>query len=247
MDLGIANRRAAVAASSAGLGYGAAAALVEAGVSVAICGRDKAKVEAAATKLGPLATPLVADVSTSDGARGFIGDAVAALGGIDILVANAGGPPPGNFATTPFDSYQKALELNLLSTVAMCTEAVPHMTEAGWGRIIAITSSTVREPSTNLILSNTARAGATAFLKSLSFEVAPLGVTVNTVQPGLHATDRMIELGVDPNAKPAGIPVGFIGDPADFGAVCAFLASEQARFITGVSIPVDGGTYRGLQ
>lgn len=247
MDLEIADKRAAVAASSAGLGYGAAAALVAEGVTVAICGRNQAKVEAAAAKLGPLATPLVADVSTPEGARGFVQAAKEAIGGVDILVTNAGGPPAGNFTSTPFEAYQKAIELNLLSTIAMCSEAVPDMLDAGWGRIVAITSSTVREPSNNLILSNTARAGATAFLKSLSNEVAPFGVTVNTVQPGLHATDRMIELGVDPNAKPTGIPVGFIGDPADFGAVCAFLASQAARFITGVSIPVDGGSFRGLQ
>lgn len=247
MDLGIEGKRAAVAASSAGLGLGTARALVAAGVRVAICGRDRTRVDAAASELGPLATALVADVGTPDGAVAFVDAAREALGGIDILVPNAGGPPAGTFASTPLDAYGAALDLNLMSVVAMCHAAVPTMIEAGWGRIVAITSSTVRQPAPTLILSNTARAGATAFLKTLATEVAPHGITVNSVQPGLHATDRMRQLGVDADSRPPDIPVGRIGDPDDFGAVCAFLCSEQARFVTGAAVPVDGGAYRGLQ
>lgn len=247
MDLGIEGKRAAVAASSAGLGLGVARALVGAGVRVAICGRDRERVDAAAADLGELATPLVADVGTPEGATAFVAAARDALGGIDILVPNAGGPPAGTFESTPLDAYGPALELNLMSTVAMCHAAVPEMRERGWGRVVAITSSTVRQPSPTLILSNTARAGATAFLKTLATEVAGDGVTVNTVQPGLHATDRMRQLGVDATSRPADVPAGFVGDPDDFGAVCAFLCSQQARFVTGAAIPVDGGSSRGLQ
>ncbi len=251
MDLGIEGRRAAVAAGSAGLGLACARALAAAGVRVALCGRDAGKVDAAAKGIaanGGEAVGLVADVSTTQGATGFVEDAIGALGGVDILVTNAGGPPAGNFATTSLDAYLPALQLNLLSTVAMCTAAVPPMAERGWGRVVAITSSTVRQPAAQLILSNTARAGATGFLKTLATEVAPRGVTVNSVQPGLHATDRLAQLyGGDLSGAGREVPAGRVGDPADFGAVVAFLCSEQARFITGAALPVDGGASKGLQ
>ena len=140
------------------------------------------------------------------------------------------------------------MNLNLLSVVAMCKAAVPTMRERGWGRVVAITSIAVRQPIGTLILSNTARAGATAFLKTLATEVAGDGVTVNTVQPGLHATNRLVQLhGGDVSGAAAGIPAGVVGDPADFGAVVAFLCSEPAKFITGTSVLVDGGAYPGLQ
>lgn len=160
---------------------------------------------------------------------------------MDILVANAGGPPAGNFAQTSVDAYPAALDLNLLSVVAMCKAAVPAMQEQGWGRIVAITSLSVRQPMAQLILSNTARAGATAFLKTLAREVAGDGITVNSAQPGLHLTDRVHEIYSD------GLPDRPMGDPADFGQVVAFLCSEPARFTTGVQLHVDGGDYTGLQ
>jgi 3-oxoacyl-[acyl-carrier protein] reductase len=248
MDLGLEGKRAVIAAASAGLGYGSAAALVAEGARVAICGRDEAKVTAAAERLGGGAIPLVADLSTTAGATGFVADAMAALGGIDILVPNAGGPPAGTFASTALDAYAPALELNLLSTVAMCQAAVPVMQEQRWGRIVAITSISVRQPIPGLILSNTARAGVTAFLKTLAREVAADGVTVNSVQPGSHDTDRIRALhGGDTAAAAASVPTRSLGDPGDFGAVVAFLCSTHARFITGAHVPVDGGAYGGLQ
>lgn len=247
MDFGLAGRRAAVAASSAGLGLASARALAAEGARVAICGRDPERLAAAAAQIDG-AVALEADVSTVAGAQTFVAAATDALGGLDILVPNAGGPPAGTFASTPLDAYAPALELNLLSTVAMCQAAVPAMCEQGWGRVVAITSVSVRQPIAELILSNTARAGVTGFLKTLAREVAPAGVTVNSVQPGLHATDRLVQLhGGDPSPAAAQVPVGALGRPEDFGAVVAFLCSDAARFVTGAALPVDGGAYQGLQ
>ncbi len=246
MDLGLNGKRAAVAASSSGLGYASAEALVSEGARVAICGRDKGRIETAAAKLGANAVPLVADVSTSGGATQFVASAHEALGGLDILVTNGGGPPPGDFASTPLEAYAGALELNLLSVVAMCYAAVPAMREQGWGRVVAITSIAVRQPRHDLILSNTARTGATGFLRTLSREVAKDGVTVNSVLPGIHATARMAELYPSMADAARGVPSGVVGDPADFGQVVAFLSSEQARHITGVAMQIDGGTYAAL-
>jgi 3-oxoacyl-[acyl-carrier protein] reductase len=247
MDLGIAGRTAAVAGASAGLGFAAAHALAAEGVRVAICGRDRERIDAAAARIDG-AVPVVADVSSVEGATGFVEAAVDALGQVDILVPNAGGPPAGTFASTPLHAYLPALELNLLSTVAMCEAAVPAMCERGWGRVVAITSVSVRQPIPTLILSNTARAGVTGFLKTLALEVADRGVTVNSVQPGLHATERLSALhGGDVGGAAQGIPAGSVGDPDDFGAVVAFLCSEHARYIVGTALPVEGGLYRGLQ
>lgn len=247
MDLGISNRTAAVAAASAGLGFAAANALAREGVRVAICSRDSGRVADAARRIGNACVGIVADVSTLEGGQDFVRRASTALGHIDILIANGGGPAAGNFATTPVDSYITGLQQSLLSVVGMCTEVVPGMQSRQWGRIVAITSVAVRQPIPNLILSNTARAGVTGFLKTLAREVAPNGITVNTVQPGIHATDRIRQLyGMTPDASSLGIPTGVVGDPADFGTVVAFLCGESARFVTGTSIQVDGGSYTGL-
>lgn len=245
MDLGLNGRCAAVAAASKGLGFASAAALVAEGVRVAICSRDEERIRQAAASLGPSVVPIVADVSTEGGSTAFIKEAQEALGQVDILVANAGGPPPGTFSTTDLDAYRYALNLNLLSTVAMCQWAVPSMRQRKWGRVVAITSIGVRQPIVNLAASSTARAGVTSFLKVLASEVAGDGVTVNSAQPGIHATDRIKGLGsVEEVAR--GVPTGELGSAEDFGKVVAFLCSEPARFITGTSLLVDGGAYRGL-
>jgi 3-oxoacyl-[acyl-carrier protein] reductase len=247
MDLCIAGRTAAVAAGTAGLGFASAAALCEAGVQVVICGRDRARVDDAVSRLGKNARGVVADVATANGATAFVGQAGELLGRIDILVANGGGPKPGTFSSLSVDDYLPAVEQSLLATVAMCHAAVPSMRERKWGRVVAITSIAVRQPIANLMLSNTARAGLTGFLKTLAREVAGDGVTVNSVQPGVHATDRVTQVyGAQPDASALGIPAGVIGDPADFGRIVAFLCSESSRFVTGVHLPVDGGAYAGL-
>src|SRR5689334_22320027 len=190
MDLGLQGKRAAVAAASAGLGLGAARALAAEGVQVAICGRDQAKVDAAAEEIG--AVGLVVDLADPGAAPGFVEAAADRLGGtVDILVANNGGPPPGTFASTDLDGYRQALDLNLLASIELCRAAVPAMQAQGWGRVVAITSIGVRMPPPNLMASATARAGLTAFLKVLAAEVAGDGITVNSIQPGLHDTDRV--------------------------------------------------------
>jgi 3-oxoacyl-[acyl-carrier protein] reductase len=240
MDLGISGKRAVVAAASQGLGKATAAALAAEGATVAICSRSKERIEAAAADI-PGAIGMVADVATEEGAAQFVRDARDALGGIDILVANGGGPPPGTFATVDLAQYRVAVEQNCLSVIAMCTEAVPAMQEQRWGRVLAITSIAVRQPIAALILSNTARAGVTGFLKTLAREVAADGVTVNSIQPGSHDTERI-------RALRGGTASGGerIGDPGDFGKIAAFLCSEPAKFLTGAGVHVDGGAYAGL-
>jgi 3-oxoacyl-[acyl-carrier protein] reductase len=247
MDLGLGNRRAAVAAATAGLGLATARVLVDEGVTVAICGRDPERLARAAAQLGPGVIAIRADVSSTDGASSFVVEAAERLGGLDILVANAGGPPGGTATSASIDDYRSAIELNLLSTIAMCLAAAPAMRNQHWGRILAITSIGVRQPIPFLAASVTARTGVTGFLKTLAAEVAADGVTVNSIQPGSHLTDRLGSLHADQlDALTADIPVGVVGDPADFGAAAAFLCSEQARFITGTSLLVDGGAARGL-
>lgn len=218
---------------------------------MALCGRDQTRLDSAVESIradGGDAVGIEADVSTMEGGRAFVEQAAEALGGVDILVANAGGPPAGGFSSTSTEEYGKAFEMNALSTVGMCEAAVPAMRTAGWGRVVAITSVTVRQPTPMLMLSTMARAGVTGFLKSLALEVAADGVTVNSIQPGSHDTDRLRSLyGDDVSVAAKDVPMGRVGDAAQFGRVAAFLCSEPASFITGVAVPVDGGRWQGLQ
>jgi 3-oxoacyl-[acyl-carrier protein] reductase len=247
MDLGLAGRTAAVAAGTAGLGLGTARALAAEGVRVAVCGRDADRLASAIAVIGNGAVGFVCDVSTADGGREFAATAQSMLGHVDILVANGGGPPAGTFESTPENEYLPALEKNLLSAVAMCNVVVPGMRARKWGRVLAITSLSVRQPMPNIILSNTARAGLTAYLKTMAREVAGDGVTVNTIQPGTHDTDRIRQLyGANIDAARTGVPAGTIGDADDFGAIAAFMCSEQAKFMTGTHVNVDGGAFNGL-
>lgn len=245
MNLQLEGKAAAVAAASAGLGYAAASALAAEGVQVAICGRNRERVEAAAMGIGDQAFPLVIDVSTPDGATNFIARSSEALGRPpDIVVANGGGPPVAGFREADLPAFRQALEGNLLSAIAMCHAAAPAMQVRRWGRVVAITSITVKQPSSTLILSTTARAALHGFLKVMANELAPDGITVNAVMPGAHATERLKAVYGDspPTDK---IPMRRFGAPSDFGATVAFLCSEQAGFITGSSLLIDGGEYAG--
>lgn len=246
MDLGISSRRAIVAAGSAGLGLATARALTDEGVAVAICGRSEDRLAAAVASLGPTAVGIVADMSAPGDPLRFAAEAEDRLGGtIDIVVANAGGPPPGTPTTTDLDAYRTALELNFLSTVALVQAVVPAMRTQRWGRVLAITSIGARQPIAGLAASSAARSAVSSFIKTLSNEIAADNVTANSIQPGMHATDRILSLHGSENMV-GGIPLGRLGDADDFGAAAAFLCSEQAGFITGTSLLVDGGQASGL-
>lgn len=243
MDLGLSGRKALVAGASRGLGFATAKRLSQEGASVAICSSSDS-IHDAAARLGNGARGFVVDVSNPSEAMGFVAQAADALGGVDILIPNAGGPPPGSATGTEISAYIKGFELNCLSAIAMCDAAVSMMRDAGWGRIVAITSIAVRQPVPDLAASSVARAGLTAYLKLLAHDMAPHGITVNSVQPGYHATARLMALGRD--GIEDRIPMKKLGDPGDFGAIVAMLCSEQAGYLTGASIPVDGGAYPGL-
>lgn len=247
MDFGIAGRRAAVAASSKGLGFATARALAEEGVRVAICGRDSGRVEQARQQIGHDCVGFACDVSHNEGAREFVRKAQEALGPLDILVANCGGPPPAAAAGVDMDALQASLQANLVAMIAMIESALPDMRANGFGRVLAITSQTVREPLANMVHSNTARAGLTGYLKTLAREVAADGVTVNSILPGAHATDRVQSLGeAIVESLAAQLPGGRIGDARDFGRLAASLCSDFARHVNGTTLLVDGGSSAGL-
>jgi len=262
MNLGIKDKIALVTAASRGLGRGCADQLAAEQCRVAICARDAEAAEEAAKEMaaqhGTEVVGFGADVSQKQDIDRLLADVRQTLGDPEILVTNAGGPPPGTYASTPMAEYEKALNLNLMSAVRLIQGVTPVMKTAGWGRIIAITSISVKQPIGNLLLSNMARAGLTGFLKTIATELAPLGITVNALLPGTHKTSRIDELVQDRAVrenKPtkdvykemmAASPTNTIGDPSDFGAAAAFLASVQARYITGHNLLVDGGKYSGL-
>jgi len=262
MDLGIKGKIALVTAASRGLGRGCAEQLAAEQCRVAICSRDEAAAKAAADEIagrtGAEVVGFGADVSKAEDVEQLLKNVRQSLGDPEILVTNAGGPPPGTFASTALVEYEKALNLNLMSAVHLIHGVVPPMKAKGWGRIIAVTSISVKQPIANLLLSNMARAGLTGFLKTVSTELAPNGITVNALLPGTHKTARIDQLAQDTaerEDKPLkqvfdelhdAVPCKTIGDPNDFGAVAAFLAGIHARYITGQSLLVDGGKYGGL-
>ena len=229
---------------------------------MAICSRDGAEAETAAAEIAAQTKSevigLKADVGHLDDRQRLLAAVTEALGAPDILVTNAGGPPPGTYASLPIEEYQKALDLTLMSAVDLIRSATPAMQKKGWGRIIAITSISVKQPIGNLLLSNMARAGLTGFLKTIATELAPDGITVNALLPGTHKTSRIEQLVQDRATREgkstqavyqemmSAVPCQSIGEPNDFGAAAAFLASQQAQYITGHSLLLDGGAYRGL-
>ena len=262
MDLGIKGKVALVTAASQGLGKAAAYQLAAEDVKVAICSRnqdtlDKTTLEIKSNTNG-IIRGYVCDVTDEAGVKNLIEDITADFGSLDILVCNAGGPPAGAALDFNLEDYRTAIELNLMSTINLCMLSLPLMRRNCWGRIIVITSVSVKQPIDTLALSNTARAGATGFIKSLSNQVAADGITVNAICPGYTKTKRVENLAhafqaagngteADFYAKlEADIPMKRIGTNSEFGHTVAFLASQGAGYITGVSLQVDGGFVKGL-
>jgi 3-oxoacyl-[acyl-carrier protein] reductase len=262
MDLKIDGRVALVCGSSSGLGLAIAEALAAEGCRVALNGRDRARLDRAVERVAASATREVAgfaaDVSRPDAVEALVADVTARFGQLDILLCNAGGPPATSFRAAPAESWQSAVDLNLLSTVNLCRAAVPGMRERGWGRIVCLTSVAAKQPLGDLILSTTARAGVVGFAKALADEVAPDGITVNTILPGYMRTDRVQELLQQRAATlaespetihqrlVANIPMRRMGEPAELAAVVAFLVSGPASYLTGAAIQIDGGFIRNI-
>jgi 3-oxoacyl-[acyl-carrier protein] reductase len=262
LNLGLKGKVAIVAAASSGLGKATALMLASEGASMSINSRSSDRLNTTAreisTATGSEVLPVAGDLTVEADVNRLVAETATKFGRVDILVTNAGGPPAGFFDDFNADDYRRAVELNLISTVNLCREAVPLMRRQRWGRIVAIASIAAKQPVDNLILSNTARAGALGFLKSLSNQVAADGITVNTVCPGYHLTDRLKTLGAsmaDREQKPieqiyaqwkASVPMDRIGDPNEFAAVVTFLCSQQASYITGTVIQVDGGAHKAL-
>lgn len=262
MDLGIDGKRALVLASSQGLGLGIASKLCEEGVHVLICGRVEEKLAAAAAQLtaaGPgKADHAVIDLADSDAAGRLYSAARDKLGGVDILVNNTGGPPPGTVDTPNMEQWRSQIDTMLLRIIEITNLCLADMQQAGWGRVLTVASSGVVQPIPNLAMSNTIRSSLVGWSKSLSNEVAASGITVNMLLPGRIRTERLKQLDAA-NAKKLGksveevsaaeqatIPAGRYGTVEEFGSVGAFLVSEPARYMTGGMIRCDGGSIRGV-
>jgi len=245
MDLGLKGARGLVCAASKGLGRACAEALAAEGARVFIVSRDEALLSEVEREIGAVGH-LAVDLSDPTAPAAAVEAAVKALGGLDILVCNAGGPPPGTFESTPLEAWEVGYNLTLMSYVRLARAAIPYLKESGRGRIVTITSMSVREPIANIVLSNAFRSAVTATAKTLSAEVAPHGVTVNNLAPGVILTDRARQLYTDLEAAASNVPVRRLGTPEEFGAACAFLCSAHAGYITGQTLGIDGGALKGM-
>jgi 3-oxoacyl-[acyl-carrier protein] reductase len=262
MELGLKGKRAIVMAASRGLGYASALGLAREGCKLIVCSRDQARIEAAAAtntkETGAHVKALVADVSSASEAKRLVDAAVSAYGGLEIVVHNAGGPPAGETLQMTEEQWQKAFEQNLLSFTRIVGAAAPEMKRAGYGRVLTIASSSIKQPIPNLALSNALRAGVWGIAKTLSRELAPLGILVNVIAPGRIDTERIAELD-QANAQKSGksvedvrkasiggIPLGRLGRPEELANLVVFLASQAGSYITGQAITVDGAAGTAL-
>jgi 3-oxoacyl-[acyl-carrier protein] reductase len=262
MDLGLKGKVALVAASSRGLGRAIAEELAREGADLLLCARGEEALTEARAELaeqtGARVVAQAADLSEPAGVERVVQRALDEFGRVDVLVTNAGGPPAGPFESHSLQRWRDAVRLNLESVVELCRAVLPGMKERGWGRILNVTSIAVKQPVDNLILSNSVRAAVTGLARTLANEVAGHGITVNNLMPGYTRTERVVEL-AESNARQKGntpeaefarwedeIPMGRLGEPREFAALAAFLASERASYITGQSIAVDGGWIRSL-
>ncbi|MDH5589259.1 MAG: SDR family oxidoreductase [Gemmatimonadota bacterium] len=262
MDLGIEGRAALVCGASQGLGYAIARELAREGADLVICSRSPERIEAArdtiAAETGARVIAVAADLTDPDGVGRVARTALETLGRVDILVTNTGGPPSGPFESHSAEAWKTAIAQNLESVINLVREVLPGMKERGWGRIVNVTSITVKQPVGGLILSNAVRAAVTGFAKTVANEAAPFGVTVNNVLPGFTRTERLRDLAAANSARGGvteeevygnwerEIPMGRLGEPDELAGLAAFLASERASYITGQSVAVDGGWIKGL-
>ncbi len=255
MDLGITGKRALITGASKGLGRGCAEALAAAGVDLVLNARGAEALKATASDIaarhGVTVTPIAADITTAEGQEMVL----QAAGALDILVTNAGGPPPGLWSDWGREDFIRALDANMLTPVALMKASLPGMIDRGWGRVVNITSQSVKSPIAQLGLSNAARAGLTGYVAGTARQVAPHGVTINNLLPGIHATDRAdaldggvaraegITLDEARARRAATVPARRYGTAAEFGAMCAFLCSIHAGYIVGQNILLDGGAF----
>src|SRR5205823_11344706 len=262
MDYGLRGRVALVNAASKGIGHGIAEALAAEGVRLVLSARNGGLLERTAAEIAAAhrveVVPVGADVVSAGAAETLVGTATSRFGRLDILVNNSGGPPAGTFADLDDAAWQHAFDLLLRNVVRMVRAALPHLRASGHGRIVNVASTSVKQPIPGLILSNSLRAGVVGLARTLADELAPDDITVNTVCPGRILTDRLREgqreraaregVPVDDlvHATAVDVPLGRIGDPSDMGHLVAFLCSDAASYITGTTIPVDGGLVRGL-
>lgn len=258
MDLGLKGKAALVTAASKGMGKACALGLAAEGARVAMCARTERELRAAAEevrgKTGAAVLAVPADVTRAADVKALVTRVGEAFGGVDVLVANAGGPPRGNFDELTDDQWQGAFELSLLSTVRLIREVLPSMRQRKWGRIVTIQSSSVKQPIPGLLLSNAVRPGVAGLVKTLASELGKDNILINTVCPGRIMTDRFLggaaQAGLSVEQflarQSAEIPLGRIGTPEEFAHVVVFLASERASYVTGATLQVDGGLVRGL-
>ena len=262
MELGLRDKVALVAASSRGLGYAIAHELAAEGAAVVMCARGEERLKEAAREIaaatGARVLPVTGDVAKPKDVSGIVSRALADFGRVDVLVTNSGGPPPGTFETTSPEAWKAAVDVLLTSAVELVRAVLPGMKERRFGRILNVTSITVKQPVENLILSNALRAAVTGMARTLASEAAPFGITVNNLLPGYTRTERLTELASATAERTGGsakdfyarleaeIPARRLGEPRELAALAAFLASERASYVTGQSIAVDGGWIRGL-